>query len=149
VESPQGDLQESDFVPFRSLNDAPMAMTAHVVYSAVDLAPATLSSEIIRVIRDEIGFDGLLMTDDISMKALHGDLGKLSRSAIDAGCDVVLHCNGTLEERKRVADAAGRMGPQAQKRAEAVIAARNAPDEIDIEALDSELEALLMGADHG
>jgi beta-N-acetylhexosaminidase len=124
-------------------------MTAHVVYSAIDQAPATLSQDVIRIIRNEIGFDGLLMTDDISMKALHGDLHSLSHGAIDAGCDVVLHCNGTLAERRQVAEAAGRMGAQAQKRAETAVAARKTPDEIDIAALEAELESLLKGVGDG
>ena len=98
-----------------------------------------------QLIRDEIGFDGLIMTDDISMKALQGDLGQLSRDAIAAGCDVILHCNGTLEERQQVADAAGQMSEVAQKRAERALQARKTPENVDISALDAELEALLDG----
>ncbi|WP_137700300.1 beta-N-acetylhexosaminidase [Marimonas lutisalis] len=141
----KSDLQETDFKPFSDLNDMPLGMTAHVVYDALDATPATLSETVMSVIRDEIGFDGLIMTDDISMKALQGDLGDLSRRAIEAGCDVILHCNGTLEEKRQVAEAAGRMGVQAQARAERAIAARKTPDEIDIAALEAELEALLNG----
>ena len=101
------------------------------------------------VIRDDIGFDGLIMTDDIAMKALSGDLGELSRDALTAGCDVILHCNGTLDERRTVAEAAGEMDDAAQRRAEAALMQRKTPDQIDISALDAELEALLGGTLHG
>ncbi|MEC7256374.1 MAG: beta-N-acetylhexosaminidase, partial [Pseudomonadota bacterium] len=110
-------LDDTDFAPFRALNDLPMGMTAHVVYDALDGAPATLSSKVMDIIRDQIGFDGLVMTDDISMKALRGDLGDLTRDSLAAGCDVVLLCNGTLAEREQVANAAGRMTDRAQTRA--------------------------------
>jgi beta-N-acetylhexosaminidase len=149
VDCTKKELEEVDFFPFYALNDFPLGMTAHVVYEAMDAAPATLSRDMMRYIRDKIGFDGLIMTDDISMKALQGDLGTLTERAIDAGCDIVLHCNGTLDERRQVAEAAGRMGEVAQARAERAIAARKAPDEIDISALEAELGALLEGAGNG
>src|SRR6056297_3890237 len=88
VDTAPGRLQATDFAPFQALNDLPLGMTAHVVYSAIESAPATLSAPMMRVIRDEIGFDGLIMTDDISMKALQGTLPDLSRAALGAGCDV-------------------------------------------------------------
>lgn len=143
------DLRATDFAPFAALNDLPMAMTAHLVYEALDDAPATLSPRVMQLIRDEIGYDGLIMTDDISMKALRGDLGQISRDALAAGCDVVLLCNGTLDERRQVAEASGRMTPDAQRRAEQALAARRAPDLVDIAALDAQLEALLDGRLHG
>ncbi|MCM2562418.1 beta-N-acetylhexosaminidase [Lutimaribacter sp. EGI FJ00015] len=138
-------LWQNDFAPFRALNDLPMGMTAHLVYAALDDAPATLSETVMTLIRDQIGFDGLIMTDDISMKALRGSLSDLARSALAAGCDVILHCNGTLEERRMVAEAAGRMDASAQARAERAHAARRTPDEVDIAALAAKLEALLDG----
>lgn len=138
-------LRASDFAPFRALNDLPMGMTAHLVYAALDDRPATLSPRVMGLIRDEIGFDGLIMTDDISMKALSGPLPALSRAALEAGCDVILHCNGTLDERRAVADAAGPMSDAAQARAERALAARKTPDEVDIPALAAKLEALLNG----
>ena len=141
-------LAAQDYAPFAALNDLPMAMTAHVVYEAIDSAPATLSAPMIATIRHEIGFSGLLMTDDISMKALKGDLASLSAQSIAAGCDVVLLCNASLDERRAVADAAGRMTPAAQSRAEATLAARQTPDEVDIPALEAHLEALLNGPMH-
>lgn len=145
VAAPLDDLQQSDFAPFKALNDLPMAMTAHLVYDAVDTAPATLSAPMMRLIRDDIGYDGLVMTDDISMKALKGDLAQISRDALAAGCDVILLCNGTLEERRAVAEAAGRMTPAAQTRATRALAMRKTPDTVDIAALDAQLEALLNG----
>ena len=111
-------LREIDFAPFKSLNDMPWAMTAHVVYSALDGDnPATLSAEVIgRTIRGDIGFDGLLISDDLSMKALAGDFGDRARAALAAGCDVVLHCNGDPDEMTAVADAVGGLSVAATAR---------------------------------
>lgn len=138
-------LQARDFAPFAALKDLPLGMTAHLVYAALDKRAATLSPRVMGLIRDQIGFDGLIMTDDISMKALSGALGDLSRAAIAAGCDVILHCNGTLAERMEVAEAAGRMSAAAQTRAERALAARRVPDGLDISAAEAELSALLQG----
>jgi beta-N-acetylhexosaminidase len=95
-----------DFEPFRKLNDAPLAMTAHILYDKLDDKNcATLSPHIIRhVIRGMIGFTGLLMTDDMSMKALNGDLDILSNQALQAGCDLILHCNGNINEMQKIAN---------------------------------------------
>lgn len=149
VDAVRADLDAVDFAPFKALSDLPMGMTAHLVYDALDAAPATLSRDVMQVIRKEIGFDNLIMTDDISMKALSGALADLSRDALAAGCDVILHCNGTLAERAEVAAAAGEMGQAAQTRAERALAARRTPDDIDISALGAQLEALLGGQGHG
>lgn len=145
VTAPADALAETDFAPFRALNDLPMGMTAHLVYSAIDDRPATTSPVMMRIIRDEIGFDGLIMTDDISMKALSGSLESIARDSLAAGCDVILHCNGTLAERHEVADAAGRMNEAAQARAERALAARMAPDEVDISALEAKLSEIMNG----
>lgn len=136
-------LRETDFAPFRLLNDLPMGMTAHVVYEAVDEAPATLSREMMRLIREDIGFDGLIMTDDTGMKALIGTPAQIATRALEAGCDVILHCNAPLAERVATANAAGQMTDAALTRAEAALAARRAPDDIDIADMNAELEALL------
>ena len=138
-------LREFDFAPFRALKDLPMGMTAHVVYSAIDEAPATLSRDTMALIRDDIGFDGLIMTDDIGMKALTGTPADIATGALAAGCDVILHCNAPLSDRIDVANAAGRMPDAAQARADAALAARKTPDDIDIADLNAELEALLGG----
>ncbi|MFB9150438.1 beta-N-acetylhexosaminidase [Roseovarius ramblicola] len=149
VTAPAEHLAEVDFAPFEALADLPMAMTAHVVYDALDGRPATLSPVIIEIIRRSIGFDGLLMTDDIGMDALSGSLVERTRSALAAGCDVVLHCNGTLAERQAVAAAAGGMRAAAQDRAERALAARRTPDPVDISALAAQLDALTGGRRNG
>lgn len=145
VDAPAADLAASDFAAFRALNDLPMGMTAHLVYDAIDPVPATLSPAVMRLIRDEIGFGGLIMTDDISMKALRGNLADIARQSLAAGCDVVLLCNASLADRAAVAEAAGRMTPAAQARAEAALACRRAPLPLDIRAAESDLSDLMRG----
>jgi beta-N-acetylhexosaminidase len=149
VSATQDDLTRVDFAPFKALRDTPMGMTAHLVFDAIDPLPATLSKRMMQVIREDIGFDNLIMTDDISMKALTGSLSDLSRDAIAAGCDVILHCNGTLTERAEVAEAAGEMTDAAQRRALRALSYRQTPDDIDILALDAQLRALLGESVHG
>ena len=104
VDTPLADLARHDFAPFKALKDLPMAMTAHVVYTAIDpTAPATTSPKVIRdVVRGEIGFDGLLISDDTSMKALSGDFPDKAAAILAAGCDIVLHCNGVMEEMRGI-----------------------------------------------
>jgi beta-N-acetylhexosaminidase len=118
------DLDAHDFAPFRVLSDMPMAMTAHVVYTAIDRKhPATTSRKAIRgVIRGLIGFGGLLMTDDLSMKALAGDFASRAHDALAAGCDVVLHCNGAMAEMKAVVKGAKELRGRAKRRADAALA---------------------------
>ncbi len=145
VDVPLEELETLDFAPFKALNDIRMGMTAHIVFPAVDNAPATTSSKAMAMIRDSIGFDGLIMTDDISMEALSGTTAERSAAAISAGCDLVLHCNGEMEDMVAVADACGPMTPQAQSRAERALAQRAHPEEIDIPAALQEFEALLSG----
>lgn len=149
VSAPRDALERVDFAPFRALADLPMGMTAHLVYEALAEGPATLSPEMMRLIREDIGFDNLVMTDDISMKALRLAPADSARAAIAAGCDVALYCNGPLAERQAVAEAAGEMTPAAQTRALRAMAARRTPDDIDINALSAQLETLLGGALHG
>lgn len=149
VGAAHADLSACDFAPFKALNDLPMGMTAHLVYDAIDPRPATLSPVMMQLIRDEIGFDNLIMTDDISMKALEGSVDQISRDALAAGCDVILYCNASLEDRSLVADAAGEMTDAAQTRAERALSMRVTPDEIDISALTAKLDALLGEELHG
>jgi len=119
VDSPLELLQRTDFIPFRALNDLPLGMTAHIVYNALDSkAPATLSPKVINYIRTEIGFDGMLMSDDLSMKALKADFGTLTRQTLKSGCDLVLHCNGKMDEMQTIADAIEPLSKPAQRRAE-------------------------------
>ena len=117
-------LEKQDFAPFRALSDMPMAMTAHVVYAAVDPErPATTSPIVIKtVIRESIGFDGLLISDDLSMNALTGDLRSRAEAALAAGCDIVLHCNGGLSEMKAVAAATHALSDRSATRAAAALA---------------------------
>ncbi|CUJ33166.1 glycoside hydrolase family 3 N-terminal domain-containing protein [Cognatishimia activa] len=133
----------TDFAPFKALNDLPMGMTAHLVYEAIDDQPATISPTMMGLIRNEIGFDGLIMTDDISMEALSGSVADRSAASIKAGCDVVLHCNGDMDEMVAVATASGTMTELTQSRANAALSARKAPKSVDIDALTAELETYL------
>jgi beta-N-acetylhexosaminidase len=105
VTAARAELSRTDFVPFKRLKDLPWAMTAHILYEAIDPEqPATLSAKVIsEVIRGEIGFDGLLLSDDLSMKALRGTLSELAQRSVAAGCDIALHCNGKMEEMVEVA----------------------------------------------
>ena len=111
-------LIATDFFPFKQLCHLPIAMTAHIVYSAIDASlPATLSAPLIKTwIREKIGFDGFLMTDDLSMHALTGTLKSRAEAAVQAGCDLVLHCNGNLQEMQEVADATPTIEPGAWQR---------------------------------
>jgi len=120
VTAPAAELERTDFVPFRALADMPWQMTAHIVYTAYDdRRAATLSPVVIdRVIRGHIGFDGVLVGDDITMKALAGDLGELAAASIEAGCDLALHCNGDLAEMARVAAALPPLADRARERLE-------------------------------
>ncbi len=129
VTAPESDLDALDFAPFRALNDLPMGMTAHIRFTALDDAPATASARMIGLIRDLIGFDGLLMTDDITMNALSGSEADRAAAAIAAGCDLVLHCNGDIAAMEPVVAAAGPMTPDAQRRAAAALARRRDPQE--------------------
>jgi beta-N-acetylhexosaminidase len=123
VEADLATLEATDFAPFRALSDMPMGMTVHVVFTAIDAKhPATQSKKAIALVRDRIGFEGLLMTDDISMKALKGSFAERSQRAIEAGVDVILHCNGDPKEMEGVVEGAGKLKGRAAKRAEAALA---------------------------
>ena len=114
---------EADFAPFRILSDMPMAMTAHVVYSAIDRKrPATTSADRIDLVRGDLGFGGLIMSDDLSMKALRGDFKSRAKRSLKAGCDVVLHCNGDMDEMQAVASGTKALHGHAKRRAEAALA---------------------------
>ncbi|HEY5289696.1 MAG TPA: beta-N-acetylhexosaminidase [Caulobacteraceae bacterium] len=123
VEADITELEAMDFAPFRALADAPMAMTAHVVFRAIDPErPATVSPIVIgEVIRDRIGFSGLLMTDDLSMRALGGTFAERTVASLEAGCDVVLHCNGDPREMAEVAAAARPLAGESAVRASAAL----------------------------
>ncbi len=139
------ELSATDFVTFRSLAHCPMAMTAHVVYEAIDpQRPATTSPKLIRdVIRGQMGFDGLLMSDDVSMNALSGPISVRVKASLFAGCDVVLHCNGKMEEMREVAEEAKPLEGQALKRAQAALAHLTVPDAFDPAAAGARFDSLL------
>jgi beta-N-acetylhexosaminidase len=145
VAAPIEELRVTDFIPFAELADLPWAMTAHVVYEGIDPgAPASLSPRVIgEVIRKEIGFDGLLLCDDLSMKALAGDLTSLAGACLRAGCDVVLHCNGDPEEMQDVAKGVGPMSDAAIRRFQRARAAVGHAGSCDVAQLSDELARLL------
>jgi len=138
-------LSASDFVTFRSLNQCPIAMTAHVVYESIDpQRPATTSPKVIRdVIRGEIGFDGLLMSDDLSMKALDGPLSVRARAAQFAGCDLVLHCNGDMDEMREVASEVKELKGPSQRRSKQALSHLSVPGPFDPAAAQARLASLL------
>jgi beta-N-acetylhexosaminidase len=146
VAADRATLESTDFAVFRMLADLPMAMTAHVEFTAIDpIAPATISATIIRdVIRASIGFAGLVMTDDISMQALAGSVRERAAAAIAAGCDIVLHCNGTLAEMRAVAEAVPALSGDAERRASANVFPRP-PAGLDPVVAHRELAALMEG----
>lgn len=144
VEASLEDLKSLDFKAFEGLVDVPMAMTAHIVYSALDrLLPATQSPSVVKFMRDHIGYDGLLMTDDLSMQALSGGIADRAEASISAGCDVVLHCNGKMDEMQAAVEASGLLTTKAAQRAEQAIVARKTPDEVDLAALKAEFNDLM------
>jgi beta-N-acetylhexosaminidase len=145
VDTQLATLEAVDFLPFRRLNTLPMGMSAHVVFSAIDAsAPATQSRTVIdELIRGAIGFEGLLMTDDLSMNALKGDLGQRAATALQAGCDIALHCNGRMDEMKLVAHAAHPLGGPAAERARRARAAFAPVQPDDEQAIRQEFEDLM------
>lgn len=146
IDAPADLLDRIDFAAFRPFADLAMGMTAHLVYSALgETDPATTSATMIARIRADLSFDGLLMTDDISMQALSGTVPERGAAALAAGCDLVLHCNGALSERVAMAERIGTLSDAAQRRAEAALAARPAPEDVDIAALRAKLAELEQG----
>src|SRR4051794_31559296 len=133
VDTSRDELNRTDFAAFQPLADLPMAMTAHVVFSALDPAqPATTSATIInQVIRGVIGFQGLLMSDDVSMNALAGTIAERTRAIVNAGCDMILHCNGKLDEMRDVARETPELTGEALARANRALASRKQPQPLD------------------
>ena len=149
VDTSKAELEAIDFAAFKPLADLPMAMTAHVVFSAFDPAqPATTSATIINeVIRGTIGFGGLLMSDDVSMNALEGSIAERTHAIVAAGCDMVLHCNGKLDEMRAVAAETPVLAGEALARADRALAARKPPMAFDRVAARAELDALIAQAE--
>ena len=141
---PLADLRARDFAPFAALGDIAMGMTAHIVFEAIDPdRPATTSPRVMAVIRSEIGFGGLIMTDDLNMQALSGGLAQRARDALAAGCDVILQCNGHETDMAEVAGAVPRLEGVSAQRAAAALAARRPAGPADVVALAAELDDLV------
>lgn len=138
-------LDAWDFAPFKALSDMPMAMTAHVVFDAIDRKrPATTSKKVVRMMREHLGFGGLIVSDDLSMKALSGSLADRAKAAVKAGCDVVLHCNGDMAEMASVAEGAGKLKGASRRRAEAALARIvHTPEPLDTVAARARLDAAM------
>jgi beta-N-acetylhexosaminidase len=145
VHADRATLEATDFAAFRPLKDLPLGMTAHVVFTALDPErPATTSATIVsQVIRGFIGFGGLLMSDDISMGALSGSIAERSAAALSAGCDMVLHCNGNLDEMRAVAGAVPELAGTGKQRADNALAVRKSPAGIDLPAARREFAAMM------
>lgn len=149
VDATLAELEPQDFTPFRLLaRRSPLGMTSHILFPAVDeSAPATLSAAVVaKVIRERIGFDGILMTDDLSMHALSGWFRDRAQNAIRAGCDVVLHCNGEMAEARDVAAGVPELSGDALRRTEHALSLLRAPEEVDRRALEARFDSLLAGA---
>lgn len=148
VHATRTELEACDFEPFRQVADAPFAMTAHIIYHAVDPEhPATVSDKVIEgVIRDAIGFEGLLMTDDLSMHALTGPFEARAADSLRAGCDLVLHCNGDMAEMTAVVAGCQPMSDKSLRRWERAKALRNPqPEPFDRVGAEAELARLMTG----
>ncbi len=148
VMTSHAELSQTDFAPFKPFSKAAFAMTAHVVYSDIDSwAPATTSNKLIaNIIRGEIGYDGCLMTDDLGMKALSGSFASRAQKAIEAGCDLLLHCSGNMDEMREIAPHAPELNGKALERFNAALAQRKAPQDFDRRNAEIELKNLLADA---
>jgi len=145
VDAALDELMRVDFYPFTVNADMPLAMTAHVLYTAIDAKnPATTSKACLKLIRETIGYDGLIMCDDLSMNALSGTLAKRARKSLKAGCDVLLHCNGQLDQMREVADQAPVLKGAARRRAEAAMRRiLRVPEPLDVAAARERFDAAL------
>lgn len=148
IDAGMEELEARDFAPFRALSDMPAAMSAHVLLTAIDpVQPASVSAVIIGdVIRGRIGFDGLLMSDDVSMGALGGSLGERTEAVFAAGSDVVLHCNGRMDEMEAVAGASPVLAGRALDRYRAALARIGRPGPLDVAEAEERLAGVMAAA---
>jgi beta-N-acetylhexosaminidase len=148
VETGHAELSKTDFATFKALHRAPFGMSAHVVYEDIDSAmPATTSKKLVQdIIRAEIGFDGALMTDDLGMKALSGSFADRAKRSLEAGCDIVLHCSGILDEMRDVAQAVPELSGKSLARYEAALKMRRKPESLNRREAETELKSLLAEA---
>ena len=133
-------LKVTDFLAFKRLADLPISMTAHVKYTDIDSLPTTISKKIIKMIRDEIQFKNLLITDDISMRALAGSISERAELSLKAGCDIVLHCNGELDEMVQIAKVCGYLSGSSKRRSEIALNCRKPSNNVNIEEIKSEFD---------
>ncbi len=133
-------LKVTDFLAFKRLADLPISMTAHVKYTDIDSLPTTISKKIIKMIRDEIQFKNLLITDDISMRALAGSISERAELSLKAGCDIVLHCNGELNEMVQIAKVCGYLSGSSKRRSEIALNCRKPSNSINIAEVKSEFD---------
>jgi beta-N-acetylhexosaminidase len=146
VETPRAELSATDFAPFKALADIPAAMTAHVVFTSIDPAPASTSSKVTsEIIRGEIGFDGLLMSDDLGMHALSGTMRERAEAVIRAGSDVALHCSGVLSEMGAAASGVPDLAGSALRRAQAALAVLKNREEFDVASAERQLAEVITG----
>jgi beta-N-acetylhexosaminidase len=140
-------LDAWDFAPFKALSDMPIGMTAHIIFTAIDKKrPATQSKKAIKLIRERLGFGGLLLSDDLVMKALSGTLKERAEKSLKAGCDLVIHWNGDLSEMRQVAEGVGRLKGGAARRAEAALARIvHTPEPLDLVEARERFDAMLKG----
>ena len=133
-------LKVTDFLAFKRLADLPISMTAHVKYTDIDSLPTTISKKIIKMIRDEIEFKNLLITDDISMRALAGSISERAELSLKAGCDIVLHCNGELNEMVQIAKVCGYLSGSSKRRSEIALNCRKPSNSVNIAEVKSEFD---------
>ena len=133
-------LKVTDFLAFKRLADLPISMTAHVTYTDIDSLPTTISKKIIKMIRDEIQFKNLLITDDISMRALAGSISERAELSLKAGCDIVLHCNGELDEMVQIAKVCGYLSGSSKRRSEIALNCRKPANSVNIAEVKSEFD---------
>ena len=133
-------LKVTDFLAFKRLADLPISMTAHVKYTDIDSLPTTISKKIIKMIRDEIQFKNLLITDDISMGALAGSISERAELSLKAGCDIVLHCNGELNEMVQIAKVCGYLSGSSKRRSEIALNCRKPSTCVNIAEVKSEFD---------
>ncbi|MDV6329648.1 beta-N-acetylhexosaminidase [Asticcacaulis sp. 201] len=145
VDGSLDDLMAVDFYPFQVNADMPIAMTAHVLYTAIDRRdPGTTSRKCLKLVRDVIGFDGLLVTDDLSMNALSGSLNKRAKASLRAGCDVLLHCNGEMDEMRQVLNETPKLKGEALRRAKAALTRiLKTPEPLDVVEARTRFDAVL------
>jgi len=148
VDARPGELETADYPPFQALADMPWAMTAHVIYTALDADnPATTSATVIsEIIRGLIGFDGVLVSDDIGMKALSGPFDERASSSLAAGCDLALHCSGDMTEMEETIKGIGILTADGLARIEKAETMRGTPVELDAEAARARLDNILKTA---